>query len=79
MKSFLQYLIEKDAVLPAILSASMAVSPGDTQSPQETPPSTASTTEKPEEKKTKTITAQEYAAANTERNGVLQSGDLVTP
>lgn len=76
MKSFLHYLIENNLVLPTILSASMAISPGDTQKSQETPPPTISTTQKPKEKKTKTITAQEYAAANAARNGVLQPEDL---
>jgi LAS superfamily LD-carboxypeptidase LdcB len=77
MKTFLTFIIEKDLLVPAILSTAMAISPGDGEKKPKTPPTPTISETKPEEKKTKTVTAQEFAATNAEKNGVLTSDDLV--
>lgn len=73
MKSFLQHLQERSLLAPMMLSAAIGAG-----TPPETSQSTTTTTttEPAQEKKPKTVSAQQYATDNAARNGILQSGDL---
>ena len=73
MKTFKTYIQERSLLAPMLLSASLSA--GSAPAPTQPAPEPA-TTQKTEQPKVKSISAQQFAAANTERNGRLESGDL---